>query len=142
MCTYSFTFKKQSHPRFISYLDTHMVDIQNLYPDAFWTVYYEEDKKGIIHCHGICQSKKRIYIHDIHAGPGWTVDWRLTECEAAWRTYITKQKGNENRIINKHIQIEEDFHKVQRERDSVSLADIVILNDGDYPRHWKNIRIV
>ncbi len=146
MCTYSFTFKYQKHPRFISTTFSHMHDIYNKFPDAIWSSYYEEDPNGIIHVHGICQSKRRIYVRDIYpSGEGWTVDWSLTDNESAWRAYITKQKGDQDRIIMKHIDFEADYiaqQKVMGEGSSPSPIDIVIQNDGDYPKKWKNKRIV
>ncbi len=142
MPIYSFTFKKQSHPRFFSILRDHLIGLGDKYPDAWWTYHYEEDKKGMLHVHGVCQSKTHIYVHDIHPGKGWTVDWSETIDLIAWRTYIAKHKNNEDFIVDKHNQLELDYiecHvKCLRER---TYNDRVTEDDA-LPRKWKNKRIV
>lgn len=135
---YSFTLKKQSHPRFFSYLRDHMIYLTDTYPDAWWTYFYEEDKKGILHVHGVCQTRKRIYVRDIYPKEkGWTVDWSETIDELAWRAYIAKQKNNEDFIIHKHMQLEKDYIESQFKHIRGSIHD-----DDVSPRKWKIKRIV
>lgn len=110
MYFYSLTSNYNYRERCLSHYEFYHKELKSkLHPDAVIKTYYEMASNGL-HTHSFIESPHKIYIKNIHPGPGWNIDLQTTKSNIAWIKYITKHKASQLALIERMRHEEYHFY--------------------------------
>lgn len=137
---YKLSLKKQSYPRFISYLEEYLQHFREKYPKVLVREFYEHDPHGIIHFHALLTTKRKLYIRDLRSmlrdPKEYNINFSLIEDQAElrnWEHYIIKNKRKETDAINSEHAIEHNYIQLMQSMSRVSDSSEPIEDSLDEP---------
>lgn len=155
MYTYSITFKKQSFPRLISFLDEKITRFLTNFvtKESEFKYNYEKDKNGILHMHGMFKTPNYLDIKNLikvvwpEGRTGWSINCEQTRDVQRWNQYIVKDWPLQTNLLNEAYQEENDYRESLEERKGIACDQPCPFSqhyaeEDDLIRRWKSQPIV